>query len=554
MRVLLLRETSELSSNQKNKHIMNPKHLIKTLFLLSIMTLIMLGCEKEEERVWGEVTTYFTIHDADNLTAPATVRFINGSKNAESYHWTFSGGRIVSGGVVTEDSTTTAIQPEGVFYPIPGEFSATLKITAEGKETTHTKQFTVIKPQPVIKHEPTGIVYDDIVTFWVEYFEYPQYADQVTYNWDFGNGETSTEAMPQTSFNPPGNYNVTVELFDGVETLTSSILINVQAEIAKTLFITNAINQRLYKKMLYTGAVAPEEQLPIDVGINPLSVSVFQERIIISVAGENIRFSAVGTPPDGYIFTTNLSGGNRYVITAPSLLEKTYIDDPFVSTVDQNGFVYWLDRFQGVRRIHYSEVNGEYPAPYVWNVASVMAELLGVASTFGWTDGTVRIVNNEIWYSKHGTGQGLYRFSLAGQYIAKFDNLYSFKIRTFEVDTENQKIYFAINNASGGLSPGLYVCEIDGSNIQLIDDLAGFSMQGGEAERTYVTSIVVDAEGGYIYYPFRHQDDVGGGDGEIIGDGSQSGVKRYKIDGSVAPEFFVTGIIPYGIGIDHVKR
>jgi len=532
---------------------MNPKHFAQTLLAVAFIAFLVTGCEKEEERVWGQVTTLFTIQDADNLTAPATVRFVNRSKNAEAYLWTFPGGRIVSGGVVTEDSTTTAIQPEGVYYPWPGEYSATLIISAEGKETNHTKQFAVIKPQPIIRHEPTGIVYDDIVTFWVEYFQYPQYADQVTYNWDFGNGETSTEAMPQTSFNPPGNYTVTVELFDGVETLISSKLINVQAEIAKTLFITNAINQRLYKKMLYTGAVAPEEQLPIDVGLHPLSVSVFQERLIISVAGDHIRFSAVGTPPDGYIFTTNLAGGNRYVITAPSLLEHTYIDDPFVSTVDQNGFVYWLDRYKGVRRIHYSEVNGEYPMPYVWNVASVMAEILGESSTFGWTDGTVRVVNNEIWYSKHGTGKGLYRFTLAGQYIAKFDNLYNYKIRTFEADTENQKIYLAINAAGGGLDPGLYVCNIDGTNIQLIDDLAGFSMQGGEAERTYVTSIVVDAEGGYIYYPFRHQEDVNTA-GEIVGDGSMSGIKRYKIDGSEDPEFFVTGIIPYGIGIDHVKR
>jgi PKD repeat protein len=532
---------------------MNPKYFVQTLLVMAFMAIVMIGCEKEEERVWGEVTTYFTIQNADNLNAPATVRFINASKNAEAYHWTFPGGRIVSGGEITEENTTTAIQPEGVYYPLPGEYSATLKITADGKETTHTKQFTVIKPQPEIKYDPTGIVYDDIVTFWVEFFQYTELMDQVTYAWDFGNGETSEEAMPQTSFNPPGTYTVTLELFDGVEVLTTSKTINVQAEIAKTLYITNAFNQRLYKKMLYTGAVAPEEELPIDVGLHPLSVSVFQERIIVSVAGNNIRFSAVGTPPDGYIFTTNLAGGNRYTITSPSLLEHTYIDDPFVSTVDQNGFVYWLDRFQGVRRIHYSEINGEYPSPYVWNVPADMAAILGESTTYGWTDGTVRVVNNEIWYSKHGTGKGLYRFTLAGQFIAKFDNLYNYKIRTFEADTENQKIYFAINAAGGGLDPGLYVCNIDGSSIQLIDDLAGFSMQGGDAERTYVTSIVVDAEGGYIYYPFRHQEDVNTA-GEIVGDGSQSGVKRYKMDGSEAPEFFVTGIIPYGIGIDHVKR
>lgn len=532
---------------------MNPMQILRLLPVYMLLASILISCQEQEEREWGEVITGFTIENADRLSAPATVRFTNRTKNAQAYHWNFPGGQIVVNGVATPDSTTNAIQPEGVFYAWPGNYTATLTITADGKETIVDREFTVVKPNPVIRHQPTGIVYDDVVTFWLEYFEYPHLADKVTFFWDFGNGKTSTLARPQTSFNPPGLYTVNVELFDGVETLSASIQINVQAEIAKTLYITNAINQRLYKKMLYTGAVSPTVELPVDVGLHPLSVNVFRDRLIISVAGDHIRFAPAGTPPDGFIFTTNLSGGNRYIITAPSLLGHTYLDDPFVSTVDENGFVYWLDRFQGVRRIHFSEVLAEYPAPYVWNVPSVMAQNLNVSSTFGWTDGTVRIVNNEIWYSKHGTGQGLYRFTLAGQYIGRIDNLFPFKIRTFEVDLVNGKIFFAINNASGGQNPGLYVSNLDGSNIQLIDDLAGFSMQGGEAERTFVTAIVVDAEGGYIYYPFRHQNDINTL-GQIVGNGSQSGVKRYKIDGTSPPEFFATGIIPFGIGIDHVKR
>ncbi|HSV77348.1 MAG TPA: PKD domain-containing protein [Bacteroidales bacterium] len=532
---------------------MNPKQIIKIWPVYLLLAALLISCEKEDERMWGEVITSFTIENVDRLFAPSTVRFINRTKNAESYHWSFPGGQIIVNGVATSDSTTTAIQPEGVYYPWPGIYTATLTITAGGKETVHTREFRVIKPQPVIRFYPEGIVFNDEVTFWAEFFQYPDLADQVTFRWDFGNGRTSTEPRPTTRFNLPGVYTVTVTIFDGLETLSTSIQVTVKAEIAKTLYITNAITQRLYKKMLYTGAVAPLVPLPISVGMHPLSVSVFGERLIISDAGNHIRFAPAGTPPDGSIFTTTLTGTNRYTITAPSLLEHTYIDDPFVSTVDQNGFVYWLDRFQGVRRIHHSEVLAEYPRPFVWNVPAEMAANLNVSSTFGWTDGTVRIVNNEIWYSKHGTGQGLFRFTMAGAFIARIDNLFPFKIRTFEVDTQNGKIFFAINNASGGLNPGLYVSNLDGSNIQLIDALEGFSLQGGEAERTFITSIVVDAEGGYIYYPFRHQDDINLL-GEIVGDGSRSGVKRFRIDGSAPPEFFVTGVIPFGIGIDHVKR
>ncbi len=524
--------------------------LIATFLIGALLT----SCEKEKEKIWGEVVTFFTIQNVDNLSAPTTIRVINATKNAESYHWSFPGGFIVINGQPTEENTFTGIQPEGVFYPVPGNYVATLKIMADGKETSHTINFTVAKPTPVIMQDPTGLVYGDLVTFWVEFFKYPGLSDQVTYSWNLGNGVTSTVARPQTTYNLPGTYTVTLQLFDGVEILNVSRQVIVQAEIAKTLFITNAIDQSLYKMMLYSGAIAPLEQLPINVGLHPLSVSVFQNRLIVSVAGDHIRFAPAETPPDGFIFTTNLAGGNRYTITQPSVMEHNYVADPFISTVGPDGTVYWLNRFQGVRKIDHREVNGEYPAPFVWDVPAVMATHLGVPSTFGWTDGGVRIVNNEIWYSKHGTGRGLYRFAMDGNFIARIEGLFQIQIRCFEVDTQNNQIYFAVNRASGGLaSAGLYVSNIDGTNIRLIDPLDNFSMQGGEGERTYVTSIVVDAEGGYIYYPFRHQSDINTA-GQIVGNGSLSGVRRWKMDGSKPPEFLVTGIVPFGIGIDHVKR
>ncbi len=534
---------------------MKPIFFLKIFLLLLAASLLMVACEKEEEKIWDDSFVGFSIADEDDLNAPAEVQFINKTKNAESYHWTFPEGRIIRDGNVTQDSVTTAIQPERVFYFLPGEYQAHLKAIADGEEMEYTKTFTVKKPNPKIMHVPTGIVFDDTVTFYAEFFQYPGLEDEVTYSWDLGNGETSTDANPITTYNPPGVYTVSLELYDGVETLYASRDINVQAEIAKTLFFTNALNQSLYKKMLYTGTELPHEDVGVDVGLHALSVSVFEERIVITVAGENIRFAPTETPADGYIFTTNLNGGNRWNITATGN-DHDYRDDPFVGTVGPDGTVYWVDRFQGARRLNYQEQDAEYPEPYVFHQASEgseLANLIGVSSAFGWTDGAVRIVNDELWYSKHGTGKGLYRFTTEGEWIGKIEPLFDYKIRTFEVDTQNEKIYLAINQAAGGADPGLYVCNIDGTNLNLVDSLADFSMQGGEAERTYVTEIVVDADGGYVYYPFRHEEDINFL-GEIVGDGSLSGIKRWKIDGTEAPEFYVTGVIPYGVGIDHVKR
>lgn len=535
---------------------MKSKYLLLTSLLFVLLAGVFSACEKDDKKQWGETTTFFKIQDEDMIFAPAMVQFVNASKNAEAYHWVFPKGKIVVNEAVTADTVTTAIQPDRVFYPLPGIYQATLTITADGKETQYTREFVVKKPQPRILFEPAGVVFEDTVYFRAEFFQYEDKQDLVTYSWDFGNNETSTEAQPFTTYSAPGDYLVTLTLFDGVETLVSTRLINVQAEIAKTLYITDAITKNMFMKKLYTQGDLPAERMNMDVGLHPLSVTVYQERIVVSVAGNNIRFAATGTPADGYIFTTNLQGGNRWIITQPTTMEHTYIDDPFVSTVGPDGMVYWVDRFQGARRIHISEQNAEYPKPYVFHQASEGSDLaaaIGVTSAFGWTDGAVRIVNNELWYSKHGTGRGLYRFSIAGEYLGKIEPLFDYKIKSFEVDVVNGKIYFAVNNAAGGLNPGLYRCNLDGTNIQLIDALEDFSMQGGEAERTYVTSIVIDRDGGYIYYPFRHQDDLNTL-GEIVGDGSKSGVKRWKIDASETPEFYVSGIIPYGIGIDHVKR
>lgn len=524
-------------------------------FLFAAAALVFSACEKEEEKVWGESTLGFSIVNAEKLMAPAEIQFINNSKHGESYYWMFPQGRIVRNGVVTGDSITVEIQPERVLYPLPGEYEAVLKVMADGEEKEVKRNFTVRKPSPIIEFTPAGIVYDDTVTFTVNYFKYPGMEELVTYRWDLGNGETSTDASPVTTYNPPGEYTVSLEIFDGVETLVTSKVITVQAEIAKTLYFVNALNKSIFKKVLYTGTDLPHENLMVEAGLNALSLSVHQERLIVTVAGDHVRFAAEGTPADGFIFTTNLSGGNRWKITAAGSAQD-YRDDPFVATVGPDGTIYWVNRFRGASKIHISEVDAPFPTPYIFHEAaegSDLAKAIGVASAYGWTDGAVRIVKGELWYSKHGTGKGLYRFTPAGAYIDKVAPLFDLKIRTFEVDTLNNKIYFAINQAGGNVDPGIYYCNIDGTGITLIDAMPDFSMQGGEAERTYVTEMAIDADGGYLYYPFRHGLDINHL-GAIVGDGSLSGIKRWKIDGSEEPEFYISGVIPYGMGIDHVKR
>ena len=54
---------------------------------------------------------------------------------------------------------------------------------------------------------------------------------------------------------------------------------------------------------------------------------------------------------------------------------------------------------------------------------------------------------------------------------------------------------------------GMYQADFDGSNIELIDDSTIHS-EGGDDERTGITGIAVDAEGGYVYWGYRAPEDA----------------------------------------------
>ncbi|MNF00432.1 hypothetical protein D3C80_1992610 [compost metagenome] len=68
--------------------------------------------------------------------------------------------------------------------------------------------------------------------------------------------------------------------------------------------------------------------------------------------------------------------------------------------------------------------------------------------------------------------------------------------------------------------------------------------------------IDVDENGkGYLYFGYRNKADANGTNApQIVGSGSQSGILRYKLDGTVPVDFLLKGYAPYGLAIDQVKR
>lgn len=526
---------------------MKPKQLLYLLLFL----LCGIACQKDTVThidTDKEFVVNFDFPRGD-VFAPSKVVITNRTKNALEYQWTFDEVRVITGTDTVLSKSSSGLLPDTLYFEIPGTYTVTLTAKSEGSSETVTKQLEVKKSPPVILL-PENVAMMNEAQFRARVFKYPDHA--VTYQWDFGDGTTSTEAEPKHTYADEGTYTVTLVVNDGQETLTTSADLFVQGEIAKTIYITDMRTKQLFKYRFTQLKPSTPVGLPVNIGVHPLSVNVYNEKIIISDAGVGVTFTAATS--DGRLFAVDLNGQNENTITQPPP-GSAYGDDPFCSTVDETGMVHFVTRFGGIRSISSSAVDAVYPAVRI----TVTAAQAGVSSTFGWLDGNIQIVNGEIWYSKHGSaGMGLYRYSMAGAFLGIVPGLASAKIRSFAVDNKNGKIYFMINFVGGGFNKGLYRCNTNGTNLELIDDLAGFSTEGGDNEWTAVTQMVIDDDpddgsAGYLYYPFRAATDISN-TGVVTGSGAASGVKRYPLDGSAAPSFFLNGFIPYGIAIDHVKR
>ncbi|WP_299703257.1 PKD domain-containing protein [uncultured Pontibacter sp.] len=519
------------------------------LFFLMIMLFTAVSCDKDDITTIapdGEFLANFDFPEGP-IYAPAKVVLTNRSKYGESFEWEFPGGKALTADGIQDVSKSTGVVPDTIVYELPGTYKVRVIAKQGGTVDSLTKTVEVLKLQPRII-VPENILFRQDVEFSAEVFQYPGQA--VTYEWDFGNGVVSTEARPTVVFEDAGTYTVTLTINDGQETITTTAAAVVKGELVKTIYFTDVRTGRLYKQRFTQAQESQPMQLPVNIGQHPLGVSVYNNRVVMSNAGANVSFAAAGAA-DGRVFTTDLNGQDEYTITSGT---GDYQNDPFSSSVDQNGNVWWVTRRNGV----FSAPIASREAPYPAAKFTLAAAHAGATSVFGWLDGYVQVADGVVWYSKHGSaGRGLYKFNTAGQFIESITPLQDVRLRSFAIDTQNGKIYFAVNFAGGGLNKGLYVSNIDGTNIQLIDDLAGFSEQGGANEQTYVTDMALDTNpddgsAGYLYYGFRDASDVSAS-GVVVGDGSNSGVKRYPLNGGSA-EFFVKGFIPYGIAIDHVRR
>jgi PKD repeat protein len=154
--------------------------------------------------------------------APLEVQFTGdqsaGVNDIVSYAWDFGNG-----------DTSTEANPTYT-YNTPGMFIATLIVTdSEGLTGTSTIEITV---NDVVGDNPTAVASADVTSgdapLDVQFTgdQSTGVNDIVSYAWNFGDGETSTEANPTYTYNTPGTYNATLIVTDS-EGLTGTSTIEI---------------------------------------------------------------------------------------------------------------------------------------------------------------------------------------------------------------------------------------------------------------------------------------------------------------------------------------
>jgi len=138
--------------------------------------------------------------DRANGCIPHTVQFTNESTGSfETYQWSFPGGT---------PATSTEADPV-VTYDQAGDYDVELTITGALGES-RVSQFQVIQ---VRNYPDADFLIESIEESTVTFRNLSRGAD--SYQWDFGDGATGTEAQPVHTYDSSGIYEVTLNALNG---------------------------------------------------------------------------------------------------------------------------------------------------------------------------------------------------------------------------------------------------------------------------------------------------------------------------------------------------
>jgi len=531
--------------------------ILRMLVFAALMTGVA-ACGPEDEAT-PDIRVGFSFAPTSPV-AGEEVTFTNASDGGSTYLWDFGDGSATS----TEENPVHIYEAEGTY---------TVVLVIDGVETLVARNdVTVGAPEPSVTFSPDPIQIGVATTFTADVYN-PTGAE-VTYTWDFpdtgvvsedldslGVGTGESVVVTFTNATDGLAYDVTATI--GEEVFSASLSVNVSAQLAKTLWIAQK-DGNIWSKQIFAEGEAQLVDSEVESGSRPLTMDFDGDRLYVFDAGSGLRFSATPEATPGQIFSMQFDATD---ITTHITFSNQNYDDSFFGSVDGDDFIF-ADRRNDITVVPTSTENfdwgdngpdgnpEEFP-PLVTNAqiayygAFAPEGYTGPTFGFGALNGSVKRVGDVYWWAKNSNHRGLYRFQADD--VDVFDAvpeegaiLGDYGVRAFELDQDAGKVYFSANDA---VNLGFYVCDNDGSNITLIDDSPA-DAEGGAAETTYITDIEIDNESGYVYWTYR-----GPADADLeLNPLYESGVKRYKLDGTGEVEYFIQGVEAYGLALDDAKR
>ena len=149
--------------------------------------------------------------DTNGGCAPVEVQFTDeSSSNVEEWLWTFEGG----------NPATSTEQNPVVLYQNYGTFNVSLVVSnSAGESTLVQEDLITIDPQPEADFSFS------VDGFTVDFTDASSFGD--TYEWSFGDGQSSDEQNPTHSYEEDGTYEVTLKISNecGENTIVKTVTI-----------------------------------------------------------------------------------------------------------------------------------------------------------------------------------------------------------------------------------------------------------------------------------------------------------------------------------------
>ncbi|GIL13610.1 MAG: hypothetical protein BroJett038_23300 [Chloroflexota bacterium] len=169
--------------------------------------------------------------DKTSGPSPLTVKFTNTSTGTiTAYAWNFGDGQ-----------TSTEQNPTHQFTAV-GTYNVILTVTGPGGSSSVTRKITV--EDPVVPPPKAAFITDKTsgdAPLTVQFIN--QSTGQIqSYNWDFGDGETSADANPLHTFTKPGDYTVTLTVIGpgGQNTAQAAIKVTQKPDAPTAAFTQSA--------------------------------------------------------------------------------------------------------------------------------------------------------------------------------------------------------------------------------------------------------------------------------------------------------------------------